>query len=125
MLVLDATERGDAIATAIGGRQIAVPTVAEYEVTNVIRRYEAAGRLQAMQSGRAYARFRAIPLMLAEFSILADRIWELRPNVATVDAAYVTLAEALNTELLTADARLSRANGPRCRIVVFDREEPR
>ncbi|MGY1690838.1 hypothetical protein [Geodermatophilus sp. SYSU D01105] len=32
------------------------------------------------------------------------------------DASCVTLAEALETELLTADARLSRAPGLRCRI---------
>jgi predicted nucleic acid-binding protein len=32
------------------------------------------------------------------------------------DASYVALAEALNSELLTGDARLAGATGPRCRI---------
>jgi predicted nucleic acid-binding protein len=32
------------------------------------------------------------------------------------DAAYVALTEALNSELLTGDARPARATGPRCRI---------
>ena len=32
------------------------------------------------------------------------------------DAAYVALAEALDTRLLTGDRRLSRAAGPRCPI---------
>ncbi|MGN6685985.1 MAG: type II toxin-antitoxin system VapC family toxin [Actinomycetales bacterium] len=34
------------------------------------------------------------------------------------DASYVALAEMLDVPLLTADARLGRATGPRCRIDV-------
>ena len=35
------------------------------------------------------------------------------------DAAYVALAEELGCELLTADARLAQAPGPRCAIRVL------
>ena len=34
-------------------------------------------------------------------------------------AAYVALAEALSATLLTADARLARAPGPRCPVEVL------
>jgi predicted nucleic acid-binding protein len=44
------------------------------------------------------------------------RVWELRENVTSYDAAYVALAEALEAPLLTADARLARATGVRCPV---------
>ena len=120
-LVLDASGGGDEVAGVIGDRRIAVPTVAEYEVSNVIRRYEAARMLDTAQADRAFARFRSIPLVVAGFGALAERIWELRANVTTTDAAYVALAEALHTELVTTDGRLARAAGIRCPVAVLDR----
>jgi len=45
-----------------------------------------------------------------------SRIWELRDNHTPYDAAYVALAEALETCLLTADRRLAQAPGARCEI---------
>lgn len=48
--------------------------------------------------------------------MLAARAWELGPNLSTYDAAYVALAEHLDATLVTTDARLARAPGPRCTI---------
>jgi predicted nucleic acid-binding protein len=45
---------------------------------------------------------------------LRRRAWELRDSVSFYDGLYVALAEALGLELVTADARLARAGGPRC-----------
>jgi predicted nucleic acid-binding protein len=50
---------------------------------------------------------------------LLPRCWELRDNLTVYDAAYVALAERLDTTLLTADARLAGAPGPRCLIEVL------
>jgi predicted nucleic acid-binding protein len=47
---------------------------------------------------------------------LIPRIWELRDNLSTYDAAYVVLAEALDTVLLTGDGRLARAPGIQCDV---------
>lgn len=49
---------------------------------------------------------------------LLRRMWELRDNVSGYDAAYVALAEALECTLVTADARLARAQGLRCEVTV-------
>jgi predicted nucleic acid-binding protein len=43
-----------------------------------------------------------------------QRIWELRDNLTAYDAAYVALAERLDGPLITCDAKLVDASGPRC-----------
>ena len=45
---------------------------------------------------------------------LRARAWELRDNVSFYDALYVALSERTHLALLTADAKLSAAPGPRC-----------
>ncbi len=50
---------------------------------------------------------------------LMRRACELRRTVTTHDAAYVALAERLGWTLLTADGRLSRAPGIRCRAEII------
>jgi predicted nucleic acid-binding protein len=54
---------------------------------------------------------------------LLARMWELRNNVSGYDAAYVAAAEANACPMVTADLRLSRANGPGCefRVALPDR----
>lgn len=42
------------------------------------------------------------------------RAWSLRENLTIYDAAYVGLAESLDTPLVTLDGRLGRAPGLRC-----------
>jgi len=53
------------------------------------------------------------------FAVLADRVWALRDNLNSYDAAYCAVDELAETPLLTLDARLARATGPRCEIRVF------
>jgi predicted nucleic acid-binding protein len=55
-------------------------------------------------------------MVRASHLALLRRCWELRENVSTYDAAYVALAEALDTTLLTGDRRLAHAAGPTCTI---------
>ena len=50
---------------------------------------------------------------------MLDRVWELRHNLPTHDAAYVALAEAMQCPLVTGDARISRAPGLRCSVTVL------
>lgn len=49
---------------------------------------------------------------------LAERAWELANSVSFYDALYVSLAERLEAALVTADGRLTRADGPRCEFVL-------
>ncbi|MFI6578687.1 type II toxin-antitoxin system VapC family toxin [Nocardiopsis sp. NPDC050513] len=50
---------------------------------------------------------------------VADRIWDLRSNLTSYDAAYVAVAEALDCALVTGDARLAAAPGLRCEVRVI------
>jgi len=51
---------------------------------------------------------------------LLERVWELRENLSAYDAVYVALAEALETVLLTCDAKLARAPGVHLRAELIE-----
>ena len=46
-----------------------------------------------------------------------ERIWELRGNLSTYDACYVTVAEVMDCPLLTTDQRLAAAPGLRVPVI--------
>jgi predicted nucleic acid-binding protein len=60
-----------------------------------------------------------MPLERVSHTPFLSRIWELRHNLTPYDAAYVALAEVMEAPLLTADARLSRAPGLACEVVLI------
>ena len=47
------------------------------------------------------------------------RMWELRHNLGAYDAAYIALAEALGSELLTGDVKLKNAAGHHATVIVI------
>jgi predicted nucleic acid-binding protein len=99
---------------AAGG--LAAPHHLPAEVANVLRRGVAQGRISSEAASLAHADLLSLPVTLYPFEPLAERVWELRGAVATFDAWYVALAERLDLEFVTLDARLMRAAGPRCRF---------
>jgi len=94
------------------------PDLLAYEVTNVLRRQRNAGRLSDAEARLALDAFRALPIELWPYAVLADRVWSLGANLSAYDAAYVALAERLDAVLLTADARIAGAPGVRCAVEV-------
>lgn len=58
-----------------------------------------------------------------EIEPLADRIWELRHQFTSYDAAYLALAEALNVPLYTCDTKL-QTGAHDAEVRVFPRAEP-
>ncbi len=56
------------------------------------------------------------PIRRMALAPLLHRIWELRDNVTAYEAAYVALAERLESPFVTCDSKLVAANGPRCRF---------
>jgi len=77
---------------------------------------EAGGRLSSRRALAALEDLLELPLERHEAAALLPRIWQLRQTLTPYDASYVALAEALDSPLLTTDARLARAHGHGARV---------
>lgn len=93
-----------------------VPHLIDVEVTQVIRRYAAAGDIGGKRGREALADLAAFPLHRYPHDVFLPRLWELRHNLAAYDAVYIALAEALGVPLLTRDGRLANAAGHGVRV---------
>ncbi len=114
----DATD-GDRARKRLRGESLAAPDLIDLEVTSVLRGRLVGGHLDLRRANLALTDLVALPIDRVRSASLVLRLWELRDNLTVYDAAYVALAEALDTPLLTADARLAKAPGPRCSIEVL------
>lgn len=128
MLVVDASCLYEVVAATAEAEEVrwrlarddehAAPHVVDAEVLGVIRREALRGALDPTAASQAVADLAEWPGERYGHRILLERAWELRDSLRTWDALYVALAEVLGATLLTADARLGRANGLRCRVEV-------
>jgi predicted nucleic acid-binding protein len=64
-------------------------------------------------------RLPVVPVSRHTIGPLIPRIISLAFNAKASDAAYVALAEALNADLLTCDAKFTRVPGITCRVRVL------
>lgn len=95
-----------------------VPEGFDLEVLHALRRLSLR---RTIDSSELIERSRALAGMAlgrVPTSPLLDRITSLSATVSTYDAAYVAVAELLQVPLLTTDARLARASGPRCEFLL-------
>ena len=128
MLVVDASvlvvaladdgDDGDGARARLRGEKLAAPELIDLEVTSVLRGRLAGGHIDLRRAELALDDLSDVPLTRVPHRRLIARCWELRSNLTVYDAAYVALAEALDATLVTGDARLARATGPRCPIEV-------
>jgi predicted nucleic acid-binding protein len=104
---------------ALSGNDLSVPDLVDVEVVSVLRRRWLAKTITARRFAAAVSDLASLPADRYPVLPLMSRAYELRTNATPYDATYVALAEQLNCVLLTADARLARATGPRCAITVL------
>jgi predicted nucleic acid-binding protein len=107
---------GDAARARLRGEDLTAPELLDPEVASVLRRQLAAGALDYRRAVLALDDLQAMPIQRAPHRHLLRRCWDLRDDLTVYDAAYVALAELLQTTLLTADQRLAQAPGPHCDI---------
>jgi predicted nucleic acid-binding protein len=93
-----------------------VPAIFGAEAASALRALVLRGELSAVRAATALQQIRTTRTLQYPFEPLSARAWELRDNLTVYDAWYVALAERLETELITADERLSSAPGPRCPV---------
>jgi predicted nucleic acid-binding protein len=115
----DDSAEGDRVRDRLGGQAIAAPELIDIEVASALRRRVRSGALAAQRAESALVDLVTATITRASHKPLLARCWELRDNLTVYDAAYVALAEQLAADLLTADGRLARAPGIRCRVEVL------
>jgi predicted nucleic acid-binding protein len=99
----------------------AAPQVIDAEIVGLLHRDALLKGIDSTTSALALADLQDWPGERFSLRPFIDRVWELKDNVRTWDAFYVALAEAMDCPLLTLDARLGRAKGPRCEMDVLAR----
>lgn len=105
---------GTRARTRLLGEQSLAPHIIDLEVISAWRRLIIGGQLSAARAQQAVDDLGRIRIRRVDHRVLLDRCWQLRENVTPYDAAYVALAEFADAVLVTADARLANAPGPRC-----------
>lgn len=96
---------------------LAAPHLMPVEVANVLRRALRAGEISRDTAAVAHAELQALPVDLFPYGPVAPRVWELRDNVTAYDGWYAGLAELLDAELATLDARLARSPKIGCSVL--------
>ena len=122
-VLIDSGRVGTWAEDVVSDAPLAGPELVLVETSNILRRLERAGEISRLEATSAYRDLLRLELTLFPFSPFAERIWELRSNLTSYDAWYVALAEALGCPLVTLDAKLGRATGPRCEIIVPPRPQ--
>jgi predicted nucleic acid-binding protein len=130
VIVLDASAISFALLDegAIGDRcraalradpQWVVPEHWLIEVLSVIRGTLIGGKIAADQAADAAAAAAELNPLVAPTRTIASRVWALRDNLTTYDAAYAAAAEHYQCALVTSDGRLARATGIRCPVTLI------
>jgi predicted nucleic acid-binding protein len=96
------------------------PDFIHLEVTSVLRRHVAASLLGVQPAAEALAALTSFPIAIHGVRPFIPRIWQLRHNISIYDAAYVALAEATNSVLLTGDKRLAAAAAGICNVEIVE-----
>lgn len=115
-LVIDDGDDGHRARTRLRDQRMTAPYLIDVEVMSAIRQSARSGVLDDRRVSQALADLMASPLRRVPHAPLLPRIWALRHNMTSYDAAYVALAEAIGVPLLTADRRLASAPGVECEI---------
>jgi predicted nucleic acid-binding protein len=101
------------------GESIHVPHLLDVEVLNVLRRQTLRGTLAKERGATALQDLENIKMSRYPHAPLLGRIWDLQESVTAYDATYVAPAEALDTPLVTRDARLAQAPGKRATVELY------
>lgn len=117
-ILLDNGAWGEGLRQRVEVETLHAPHLVDIEVAAALRRALRSGTADTARVAAALEDLSSFPLQRYPHTDLLHRIHELRDSVSSYDAAYVALAEALGTVLLTADARLGRAHGPTCPVEV-------
>ena len=130
MIVLDASAVIDWLLQTSAGQSIEerihshretlhAPQLLDLEVTQVLRRLALQRVVPARRADEAIRDLLDLRITRYPHLVFLPRIWQLRDNLSTYDAAYIVLAEQLGAVLITRDGRLASASGHSAAIELF------
>jgi len=119
-VLLALLEDGD-VRAMLSQETLVSPHLIDVEIVHALRRQVLRGEIDAALAAGAIQAWGQMGVERIGATGLLGRIWELRENLTAYDATYVALAEAMEVPLVTSDARLAQAPGPRCPMVVVRR----
>jgi predicted nucleic acid-binding protein len=114
--LLDSGQDGQWATTKIDDADLFAPALLPFECSNVIRQQQLAGAITPDQAVQAHTDLLDLAIEYWPYHALAHRIWELRENLSSYDAAYIALAEEVEATVVTLDRRMTRAPGLRCDV---------
>jgi predicted nucleic acid-binding protein len=97
--------------------EIHVPEHFHIEVMSVLRRRLLHGDVSEVGAARALASLSSLRALSYPVRELIAPIWKLRANLSVYDAAYLALAQKLDTGLITLDRALGEAAARDGRLV--------
>ena len=115
-LLLDGGADGQWATRELTGVTLVAPALLAFEAANIIRRCELAGTVSPDQASQAHQDLVDLEIEYWPYELLLPRVWELRHNLSSYDASYVSLAELAQAPLITLDRRIARAPGVRCSV---------
>jgi predicted nucleic acid-binding protein len=93
----------------LADEELHAPALLDFEVASALRGHAVGGKLDRPRLDQAIEDFTALRIERHQMTGLLGHILDLRDNFTVYDAAYVVLAQALDSPLVTADRKLSEA----------------
>jgi predicted nucleic acid-binding protein len=107
------------IDTLAADADLHAPHLIDIEFLRGLRRLAATAEIADARAEDARLDFAELTLVRYPHTDLVERIWTLRHNLTAYDAAFVALAEALGTPLVTCDSRIASAPGHEAEVLLF------
>lgn len=119
MIVLDASaavavvtgRAGDELMGLVSTTPLHAPHHLDLEVLSALRGMSLGGQIHPQDAARAIDAYLALSIERHPVTLLARRIWSLRHQMTSYDAAYLALAEGLGAPVVTCDHKLLRGRG--------------
>ena len=90
----------------LADEELHAPALLDFEVASALRGHVLAGRLDPVRLDEAVENFTSLRVERHQMTSLLGHMLDLRDNFTAYDAAYLVLAQALDSPVVTADAKL-------------------
>jgi predicted nucleic acid-binding protein len=93
----------------LADEELHAPALLDFEVASALRGHAVGGKLDPVRLEEAVEDFIAFRIERHPMTSLLRHVLDLRDNFTAYDAAYVVLAQALDSPVVSADAKLREA----------------